>query len=52
MENFIGIGIPDPAEEVWIGEDAFQGVVMGLKDRSEVFQRGFKDVETAGILFS
>ena len=48
MQDLVGIGVSDPAEEPGVGQGAFQGVALSFQGRPESGQIRFEHLETAG----
>src|SRR5215469_4145554 len=49
VEDFVGVGIADAAEQVLIGESALEGAVLGGQRRAEGFEIGGEWVEAARV---
>ena len=46
MQNLVGVGVADPAEQVRIGERALQRMVLRFQRRAERFRGGFERFES------
>ena len=49
MQNLVGVGVADAAEEAGIGERALQRMVLGFQRRGEGFGGGFEGFESRGF---
>src|SRR5258708_7462499 len=52
MQNLIGIGVADAAEEPRVGERPLQGVVVLAKHGDEIAGRGIEHLEAARLMAS
>ena len=50
MKDFVGVGIADAAEDVWIGERALQGVVFRLERPAERGTVRVEHLEPAAVV--
>ncbi len=49
MEDFVGVGVADAADEAWIGEGPLKGAVFLAQGGAESIQIGREDLHAAGI---
>src|SRR5215831_11667112 len=49
MQDLVGVGVADAAEEPWIGERSLDGVILGAKSRSELVARCVEHLEAAAL---
>jgi len=50
VEDLIRVGIPDPAENPWVGEGAFEGVALAGDGRQEIIKISVQDLESSRIV--
>jgi len=49
VQDLVGIGVTDAAEEMRVGERALQGMVLALQAHRERFEIGVEHLEPSGV---
>jgi hypothetical protein len=51
VEDLVGVGVADAAEDAWVGEGSLEGAVFCGEGCAEVIECGGEDVDAAGVDF-